>query len=43
MMMKCKNNVALRENDNTMVFKKFQVHPMVDINFTKKKKLSFLL
>ena len=27
-----------KEYDNTMLFKSFQTHPMVDINFVKKKK-----
>ena len=27
-----------KEYDNTMLFKSFQAHPMVDINFVKKKK-----
>jgi len=29
-----------KEYDNTMLFKSFQTHPMVDINFVKKKKKS---
>jgi len=37
MMEQCKKHLVLREYSNTMVFKSFQIYPMVNIYFAKKK------